>query len=429
MASISVIGVPEDGCLSLTSKAVNEVAQSRIIAGHPRHLAWFPQFQGDFLDMTQGFSTWLSQVIEESEEGGVTVLASGDPLFFGIGSTLLKHLPAEDLRFIPTQSSPQLAFSRLGIAWNQAQFLSVHGRKLDGIAAQMQSGNLFAILTDDKNTPQVLAAHLKQFNQCYWTLSVCEQLGGLDEKVTRFTVEELAEASHQFDKLNMVVAQRNQRSSLFEWGGFGQFAADSSFSKRMPKNGLITKQSVRNLALTQLKITPDDVVWDIGAGSGSIAIEAAKFAYKGQVFAVECNSPCFEVIEANCQAHATDNVALVKQQAPSGLVDLTDPNAVFVGGSRGAMNDILTQVWQRLHSNGRLVVSAVTVDTVGEVYQWSKTNNIEMDAQLIHVSHLQPLAHYQRYQADNPIHLFTFNKPDSEQKTALSSSNEQGETT
>ncbi|WP_245688535.1 SAM-dependent methyltransferase [Vibrio sonorensis] len=111
MARISVVGIPEDGCISLTSKAVSLVTESRVVAGHPRHLEWFPQFQGTFLSMEQGFSTWLNQVIEESEEGDVAILASGDPLFFGIGTTLLKKFPAKELAFIPTQSSAQLAFA------------------------------------------------------------------------------------------------------------------------------------------------------------------------------------------------------------------------------------------------------------------------------------------------------------------------------
>ncbi|MGL6314968.1 precorrin-6y C5,15-methyltransferase (decarboxylating) subunit CbiE [Vibrio sp. WXL103] len=410
--NVYVVGVPEDGCVSLTSKAVSIVSQSRVVAGHPRHRAWFPQFDGVFLDMTQGFSTWLSHVIDVSEEGGVAILASGDPLFFGIGSTLLKHLPAEELGFIPTSSSPQLAFARLGLAWQQAQFLSVHGRALNGIVARMQTGDLFAILTDYQNTPQILAAHLLQYGQVDWTLHVCEQLGGIDETVRTFTPQELAHSMIAFDKLNLVIAQRQPSTvgAAQRWGGCGQFASDQDFSKRMPKNGLITKQSVRNLALTQLKISARDVVWDIGAGSGSIAIESAKFAIQGQVFAIECNAACFEAIEANCFAHATDNVHLIKHKAPQALAELPAPNAVFIGGSRGQMADILNHTWQRLQHHGRLVVSAVTVDTIGEIYHWAKQANAPFEAQLVNVSSLKPLAHYHSYQGENPIHLFTFTK-------------------
>lgn len=407
MVSITIIGVPEDGCLSLTSRAVNAVSEARVVAGHPRHAEWFPQFDGIFLDMTIGFSDWMSQVIDESEEGAVVILASGDPLFFGIGTTLLKKMDAAELRFIPTLSSAQLAFTRLSLPWNNARFLSCHGRSMQGIVSKMQQGELFAILTDYKNTPQILAQHMVSYNESQWTLSVCEQLGGPQESIQTFTVDQLANSEVDFDKLNVVVAQRKSKAL---WGGYGQFACDESFLKRMPQNGLITKQAVRNLALTTLRIQPHDTVWDIGAGSGSVAIEAGKFCWNGKVFAVECNEQCFDSIEENICAHGTDNVSLVRGKAPESLTELPKPDAVFVGGSRGQMETILTHAWQNLSLDGRLVVSAVTMDTVVEVFQWAKNHELTFDTQLINVSQTQPLAHYQRYQAENPIHLFSLIK-------------------
>ncbi|SHO54656.1 bifunctional cobalt-precorrin-7 (C(5))-methyltransferase/cobalt-precorrin-6B (C(15))-methyltransferase [Vibrio quintilis] len=411
MTNIVVIGVPEDGCPGLTSRAVNAVSQARVVAGHPRHRQWFPQFEGPFLDMTQGFSTWLNQVIEESEEGGVAVLASGDPLFFGIGATLLKKLPASELSFIPTLSSAHLAFTRLGLPWHDACYLSCHGRRssdrdaLHGLVARMQQGSLFAMLTDTHNTPRVIARHLQAYGDRHWTLTVCEQLGSPHERITAFSVDDLAQCETVFDPLNMLVAQRGSEA---RWGGHGQFAGDDSFLKRMPQKGLITKQAVRHLALTALRIQPEQTVWDVGSGSGSIAIEAAKMATRGQVFAVECNPACFDSLQANCFAHGTDNVQLITGSAPGVLSSLSAPNAVFVGGSRGAMAEILSQSWAALQDGGRLVVSAVTMDTVSEVYQWAKANQLPLDAQVINISNTRPLAHYQRYQAENPIHLFSF---------------------
>ncbi|MCW8329124.1 precorrin-6y C5,15-methyltransferase (decarboxylating) subunit CbiE [Photobacterium sp. SDRW27] len=407
MSSIIVVGVPEDGCLGLTSRAVSAVSQARVVAGHPRHLEWFPQFEGLFLDMTQGFSQWMNQVVDESEEGDVVVLASGDPLFFGIGATLNKRVGAEAVSFIPSLSSAQLAFSRLSLPWSEARFLSCHGRELKGFVSQMQQGDLFAVLTDSKNTPQAIARHMQQYNETCWTLTVCEQLGGVNEQLTVFSVADLAKSEVGFDPLNILVAQRTEQQY---WGGNGQFADDESFLKRMPQNGLITKQAVRNLALTTLRINHLDTVWDIGAGSGSIAIESAKLGWKGQVFAVECNPDCFDSIAANIQAHGTDNVQLVKGKAPDVLSELPAPNAVFIGGSRGAMDAILSEVWARLEINGRLVVSAVTLDTVAEIYQWAKGQALAFDVQLVNISQTKPLAHYLRYQAENPIHLFTLTK-------------------
>ncbi len=333
MVSVTVVGVCEDGCLGLSSRTVNEVAKARVVAGHPRHMAWFPQFDGLFLDMTQGFSEWLNEVIDESEEGDVVILASGDPLFYGIGSTLLKRLNREELRFIPSLTSGQQAFARLGLPWAQARFLSVHGRPLNGLVSQMQQGDLFAILTDYKNTPQVVAAHLQQFQQD-WTLTVCEQLASVEEKISRFSVDELAQEERVFDPLNLLIAERNTTPSRNTqiWGGFGQFASDECFSKRVPQNGLITKQAVRHLALTEMKIGVADTVWDIGAGSGSVSIEAAKFCWQGNVFAIESNPDCYTSIQDNIYAHATDNVTLIEGLAPEALAGLAAPDAIFIGG-------------------------------------------------------------------------------------------------
>ncbi|MEI8631058.1 precorrin-6y C5,15-methyltransferase (decarboxylating) subunit CbiE [Vibrio sp. PP-XX7] len=410
LVRLTVVGVPEDGCLSLTSRAVNAVLQARVVAGHPRHRTWFPQFEGEFIEMTCGFSAWIKQVIEESEVGNVVVLASGDPLFFGIGTTLLNMIDGKALRFIPSFSAAQLAFSRLGLPWHDARFLSCHGRSLQGVVSKMQQGDLFAILTDHQYSPQVFARHLIRYRESHWTLSVCEQLGGSEERIRQFEVEQLAASEIMFDKLNVVIAQRG---SPVRWGGQGQFANDNSFLKRMPDKGLITKQAVRHLILTTLRIQSADQVWDIGSGSGSVAIESGKLCWNGNVYAIECHDQCFASIEANIFGHGTDNVALIRGTAPAVLPELPDPDAVFVGGSRGQMDDILTTVWQRLKLQGRLVVSAVTMDTVVAVYQWAKAHQLTFETQVVNVSQTQPLAHYQRYQAENPIHLFSLLKSSS----------------
>ncbi len=421
-AAVTVIGVPEDGCLSLTSRAVNSVEKARVLAGNTRLLEWFPQFKGTVLNMDVGFSTWFAQVLEESEEGGVVVLASGDPLFFGIGSTLLKRLPNDDLRFIPSPSSMQLACSRIGLPWQEATAISLHGRSqhydaIKGLSSQIQHGDLFCLLTDKQNHPTRIAKHLKQFNNTHWQVWVAENLGASSEQLSEWTLLSLAESDREFEPLNVVVLKRIPESSPQEWGGLGQYSNDDDFEKRMPKRGLITKQPIRHMALCAMKIKPTDVIWDIGTGSGSIAIEAAKQCVKGQVFTLESNADCYASIEANIHAHGTDNVSLVKNKAPFGLAELPAPNSVFVGGSRGEMDAILDTAWQRLDPTGVMVASAVTVDSVTEIFGWAKRNNAPVQIQMVSVSTGVPLAHYTRYQADNPIHLFVFDKSQLATKT------------
>lgn len=405
---ITVVGVPEDGCMSLSSRAVNAVSQARVLAGHSRLLQWFPQFNGRRLTMEQGYQPWFSQLIDESEEGDVVVLASGDPLFYGIGHALIKQLDPQTLRFIPSLSSMQLAFSRLAEPWQDARSISLHGRALKGLVAKLQQDDLFAVLTDSINTPVAIARHLLTFGETCWQISVCEQLGASGEVIRQFDVSQLAAMENDdFDPLNVVVLKRRQPRF---WGGMGQYADDEAFEKRMPQRGLITKQPIRHLALAALKLRPQSIVWDIGTGSGSIAIESAKQCWQGQVFTVECNEACYAAIEANFITHATDNVTLVKGKAPEAMANLPAPDAVFVGGSRGAIDPILAGAWQQLKPGGVLVTTAVTLDSVVAMYQWSKQHCLDPKVQLAAISQGVPLAHYTRYQADNPIHLFIFEK-------------------
>ncbi|USD66876.1 precorrin-6y C5,15-methyltransferase (decarboxylating) subunit CbiE [Vibrio sp. SCSIO 43136] len=407
---VTVVGVPEDGCVSLNSRAVAVVEGSRVLAGHERLMHWFPQCDQKRLSYESGYQNWFNSVVDEAEEGNVVVLASGDPLFFGITQALIKRLGANSVRTIASPSSMQLACAEIGVSWQDMKAISLHGRHKDqikGLVSQMQQGDKFCLLTDSNNTPQKIANHLKRFSQGHWQIWVAENLGAADQRVREFKVDQLCEQDIPFAALNVLVLIRTQESY---WGGFGRFADDEDFEKRMPKRGLITKQSVRHVALGELKLEPHHIVWDIGTGSGSIAIESAKQCPLGSVFTLESNADCYSSIQANIQAHATDNVTLIPSKAPQGLEALPTPDSVFVGGSRGEMNIILDHCWQALISGGRIVVSAVTLESVSEILTWAKLNQRTFKVQQIAVSQGVPLASYTRYQAENPIHLFTFKK-------------------
>lgn len=408
-ALISVVGIPEDGCLSLTSRAVSVVSNAKILAGYPRHLTWFPQFSGTFIDMSQqGVSKTIDLLIDASEdETNVVVLASGDPLYFGIGALFVRKIPVKDLAFYPSLTSPQLAFSKLCLPWQEAQTISLHARSLAGLVAKLQYGDLFALLTDNINSPQQIAKHLQRYSEDVWNINVCEALSSPDERISNWQLEELAQNTNEFHQLNLLVLQRNKKRV---WGGFGQYASDNDFVKRMPNKGLITKEPIRNLALSMLKIMPKSCVWDIGSGSGSIAIEAAKQAYQGCVYAIESNAECYEHIQTNGHSHGTDNVSLVKGIAPHVLDDLPKPNAVFIGGSRGQMHNILDRVWDALIEGGNLACSAITLETVQEILSWCEANNVEAHYQLINISESKKIKHYHAYNAYNPIYLFYLKK-------------------
>ena len=237
---------------------------------------------------------------------------------------------------------------------------------------------------------------------------VCERLGGPNERVRAFSLTELASA-RDIDPLNVLLLVRDRRRG--EAPPAIAFLHEDAFAKRMPKKGLITKREVRLLSLAQLEIRPGSVVWDIGAGSGSVAIEAALLASEGRVYAIEVDPEGVAICHDNLKTHAVDNVRVIAGRAPEALATLEAPDAVFVGGSKGSMDAIIEASFAALRPGGRLVVNAVTLENVGEAYASFRARSLDPEVTLVQISRGEPLARYLRYEALNPIHILAVEKP------------------
>lgn len=406
--AITLVGIGDDGCVSLTSRAISAVMKAGVLVGGARHLEFFPQFQGERIVLKDGLSTVLDRVAELAEEQNVCVLASGDPMFFGIGGLVVKRLGAEHVEIVPQPSSMQWAFARAGLKWDDGAFLSLHGRSAEGFLTRLKRHAKVAILTDEKNSPPVLAKRMAEHGETAWVTWVCENLGGPDERVRRFDVETLA-ACQDIGPLNVLLLVRSD--PFWRAPCTIPFLHEDAFAKRMPKKGLITKREVRLLSLAAMGIRPDSVVWDIGAGSGSMSIEAALLAPEGRVYAIEVDPEGVEICRENLRAHAVDNVRIIAGRAPEVLADLEPPDAVFIGGSKGSMEGIIDVVMDRLHPGGHLVVNAITLENVGETYQALRKRGLVPEVTLLQVSRAEPLAYYLRYEALNPIQIFAVEKP------------------
>jgi precorrin-6Y C5,15-methyltransferase (decarboxylating) len=303
----------------------------------------------------------------------------------------------------------QLAFARLGMKWEDAAILSVHGKSPEGFVTRLQRARKAAVLTDPESSPPRLAARLVEYGDAAWDAWVCENLGGEAERVRRFaSLAELAECT-DVAPLNVLVLVRSD--SAWRPPPAIPFLHEDAFAKRMPKKGLITKREVRLLSLAALDVHADSVVWDIGAGSGSVAIEAALLAPMGRVYAIEVDPEGVAICRENVCAHHVDNVHVVAGRAPEALADLAAPDCVFVGGSKGSMEDIVAAALDRLRPGGRLVVNAITLDNVGETYRALRARGITPEVTLVNVARGEPLASYVRYEALNPIHIFAATKP------------------
>jgi precorrin-6Y C5,15-methyltransferase (decarboxylating) len=406
--AVTVIGIGDDGCAGLSARAAGAVAAAQVLAGGERHLAFFPQFAGERIVIKGGLSETLGRIAELSGEHNVCILASGDPLFFGIGSLLIAKLGAEHVEVLPHPSAMQWAFARVGLKWDDAAFLSLHARPREGFLTRLKRHAKVACFTDDTNTPPALAAHMLEHGETAWRAWVCENLAGPGERVRAFDIAELA-ACGDVGPLNVLILVRTDQ----EWRPPPAiaFLHEDAFAKRMPKKGLITKREVRLLSLAQLEIRPASVVWDIGAGSGSVAIEAALLAPEGRVYAIEVDAEGVAICRDNLKTHAVDNVRVVAGRAPEALTDLEVPDAVFVGGSKGSLAEILEYVFARLKPGGRLVANAITLENVAEAYQSLRGLGVVPEVTLLSVARGEPLAQYLRYEALNPIHIFAATKP------------------
>ena len=392
--AIKIIGIGDDGKLSLLPIYEQWVYESDVLIGGKRHLDFFQDFKGEKVAIEGGLSSLVERL--KNEEGNAVVLASGDPLFYGIGSYLSTKL---DVEIYPYLSSIQLAFSRLKERWQDAYFTSVHGRSIKGLAQRIDGHKKVAILTDEQNSPSALANYLLSFGMTEYKMFVAENLGGETERCQLLSLEEAA--NQLFSPLNVVILKQVEKSPVWPLG-----IEDDEFIQRKPDKGLITKKEVRTLSISALQLKKDSVVWDIGTCTGSVAIEAAKIAREGQIFAVEKNEADLENCRENIAKVRVD-AHTVHGKAPEGLSEFADPDAVFIGGTAGGMETILDVCCSRLNAGGRIVLNAVTIENLAEAMKAFKERGFETAVTLAQLSRSKPILHLTRFDALNPIYIIT----------------------
>jgi precorrin-6Y C5,15-methyltransferase (decarboxylating) len=386
MIPIHVIGIGLDGPSGLTNAAQQIVEQASLLVGSSRHLSYFPTHSSDRMplnDFTQAIAqihTYLSTSSPSSSPPSpppshIAILTSGDPLFFGLGRLLLEEFPAEQLTFHPHLSSIQLAFSRIKLPWQDARFISSHGRSLDELTQALQQGvEKIAVLTDGTNTPGAIAHLLQSLDSpTNYKLWVCENLGGSNERIVETT--DLASLETQpFAPLNVVILQRiAQFDEPLDAKTLPLLGIpDHLFSSFSDRPGLMTKREVRVQILGELGLQPAQIVWDIGAGTGSISIEIARLCPNSQIYAIEKTAIGSKLIEKNCQRFQVSNVLSVHGSAPNALYDLPQPDRIFVGGSGGNLIQILNYCAEALSPNGRIVLALATLEHLSTAVGWLK---------------------------------------------------------
>ncbi|EAZ91057.1 bifunctional cobalt-precorrin-7 (C(5))-methyltransferase/cobalt-precorrin-6B (C(15))-methyltransferase [Crocosphaera chwakensis] len=408
---IKVIGIGLNGKESLTTKIQKIVDNANLLMGSDRHLSYFQDHPGDKVIISNFYKDIkILQQIKSYHES-IVILVSGDPLFFGLGRLLLEQFEVEELEFYPNVSSIQLAFSRIKIPWHDATIISGHGRDLDELITSLQQGiRKIAILTDSKNNPQAIANLFLSLNiPINYRIWVCENLGHTNEKVNCFTPQILANLrSDQFAALNVVIlVQKNDisltKKELDNLPFFG--IEDHYFLSFKDRPGLMTKKEIRMIILGELGLKSKEVIWDIGAGTGSVSIEIARLCPNSQVFAIEKTAIGINLINKNCQRFDLDNITPVQTKAPDKLTTLPLPNRTFIGGSGGNLIDILDICKEKLVEDGIILVALATLENLVISLDWINKNNCDYQLLNINISRSLSIAHLTRLSPLNPIFL------------------------
>ena len=317
----------------------------------------------------------------------VAVLVSGDPLFYGLARYLCDGLGAERCEIVPHVSSMQLAFARVKVSWDEAYLTDLTNHPLGSVVDKIRVAEKAGLFTTEDCTPADVAVELLHHRIDYFTAYVCENLGSRDERVTRGSLAEIAEQS--FAPLNVMILVRegdapDHPRSVERRSYFGN--PEELFLQSVPKQGLLTPSEVRSIALSQMQIHPHSIVWDVGAGCGSVSIEAALLAPGGEVFAIEQDAEDIELIRQNAERFGVANVRPVLGRAPEVWADLPSPGAVFIEGSGREVSRIAEAALQRLIPGGRLVVNHSSMDGVVEVRGVLADKTSRLDVWMVNIA-------------------------------------------
>ncbi|KAF1031281.1 MAG: Precorrin-6Y C(5,15)-methyltransferase [decarboxylating] [Pseudomonas sp.] len=396
---LTVVGIGEDGFKGLGRNARHALLRATRIIGGQRQLDLLPVcIRGTRELWPSPFS--LAQVLARRGEP-VCVLASGDPMFYGVGASLSRHIAADELLILPAPSSVSLAAARLGWPLQEVVTLSVVARPLAALNAHLAAGVRLLVLSNDGSSPAHIAGLLQARGFGPSRISVFEHLGGPDERRIDAIAQDWQGAP--VAALNLVAIEclaDADAPRLSRLAGL----PDSAFQH----DGQLTKRDVRAMTLARLAPMPGELLWDVGAGSGSIGIEWMRTHPGCRALAIEADEGRQGLIEHNRDALGVPGLQLVRGSAPQALAGLEAPDAIFIGG--GVTRDgVLDTCWQHLRPGGRLVANAVTLQSEMTLMAWREQHGGELTR--IHIAQAQPLGTFDTWRQALPITLLEVTKP------------------
>jgi precorrin-6B C5,15-methyltransferase / cobalt-precorrin-6B C5,C15-methyltransferase len=396
---LNVIGIGEDGIETLPRALQTLIERAELIVGGERHLAMVPQARAEKKSWASPLSLTLDEIWSRRSKP-VVVLATGDPMHFGIGVALAKRVPAEEMAVYPHVSAFSLAAARMRWPLADTECLTIHGRPLDLLAGAVAPGRKLILLSNDGSSPAEVAERLAELGYGASEVTVLEHMGGARERVYAGRADAWTHPR---------AADLNTLAVLCR---AGDEARPLSLSSGLPDeafqhDGQLTKREIRAATLSVLRPLPGQLLWDVGAGCGSISIEWLRVHRSLSAIAIESDPMRQGLIEANAAALGTPHLKLVEGTAPQAYDGLPEPDAIFIGGGLGDRG-VVDGAWERLKPGGRLVANAVTAE--GETHLFALRGKLGGEMTRLSVARLAPVGELHGWKPLMPVTQYWVDK-------------------
>src|SRR5262245_4735837 len=406
-----IIGVGSDGLAGLTARERQLLTDAELVLGSENALGLVPELNAERFRIGPDLQEAVRLLESNLGRTRIVVVASGDPLFYGVARYLCDRLGKERFEVLPHVSSMQLAFARVKESWEEAYLTKRASHPLEEVLDRVRTAETVGLFTSAREGPPEVARQLLARGIDYFRAYVCENLGGPDERVTQGELADLQEM--EFAPLNVMILKRkpgrpDQQRSPARFRLLGN--PDDVFAQSRPKSGLITQAEVRAIALSQLDVQPGTVVWDVGAGSGSVAVEAAQLSDPGMVYAIEQDAADYHLILANAEMFGVHNLKAVHGTAPAVFQGLPPPGAIFVGGDGREVARILEAAYAALRPGGRLVGHVATLEMLSACYALLKSLAGGVQVLMVHLARGVEQLEALRFESVNPTFLLCVSK-------------------
>lgn len=401
MKIVTIIGMgmgPKD----LTAEHLKIIEKADILVGGQRLLDYFDRCAAQKKAVDKDLEGMIDFIKKRMASQSIVVLASGDPLFFGIGARLIKTLGGQNVNICPNISSVAAAFARIKEPWNNVRVVSLHGRNNEGLLLKtLKKESLVAVLTDPKNNPARLAQRLIEEDFLNYKMCVLESIGTPEERFAWYRLERAAIMA--FMEPNLAILKKSAED-LKEGRPLHLGLPDNCYDHQQ---GLITKSEVRAISLAKLRLLKDHILWDLGAGSGSVSIEASLLVPSGKVFALEKNTERIQQIEVNKRRFGVKNLEIVQTVLPEGLADLPRPDRIFIGGGGRDLGKIINTAVTFLKPNGLVVVNTVLVQNIQTATATLNAVDFVTNQVQVQISRSRSMPWGDRLDAQNPVWIIS----------------------